>query len=501
MSVVRSLHAAPQASISLPTIPSGVAGLALTSAVELALAATVSVINALAPSPTRVSSTLDLNGDTVIASSPEQVTSFYGRWTYLPGAPSVVQGEQQFAVVDPKTGTSAGSFDALVSRGNGYNYTELLVTSDEGSNVGTGAGQLPPVGSLISSFGIGPVTLSYTAIPTGSGDKVSFRLVTPLGSLALPMPFDAAAGIADYSVDSRPVQLTNGYSIAPAVSTPETYTGTSGILPFFTTVQGRQVFTIDNPAGVPVGSFEGVVTTTADILGTYTQAILVTANDGTNVGLDPGQVPPVGSVYNVVYSGSDQNYVLYSSMPAQSGDPVAVSQVSSGAVATSDLTLIDASEQPATQPFTGPNGTTFVPVSTLQPTGVNGLPPREVQIQGYQQFAVYDSAGTRIGSVDADVYSQWDLLGIRSQAILVTDVTAGTTGTSAGQVPAVGSEFNVVDFGTSGFATADSVTPTPTGDVNSFSILTPVGNSPTLSIYTKVADRAGVTFADPFTTV
>jgi hypothetical protein len=124
-----------------------------------------------------------------------------------------------------------------------------------------------------------------------------------------------------------------------------------------------------------------------------------------------------------------------------------------------------------------------------------------VQIQGYQQFAVYDSTGTQIGSVDADVYTQWDLLGIRSQAILVTNVTAGSTGTSAGQVPAVGSEFNVVDFGASGFATADSVTPTPTGDVNSFSIMTPLGTSPALSLYSPVADRAAVTFFDPFTTV
>ena len=49
-----------------------------------------------------------------------------------------------------------------------------------------------------------------------------------------------------------------------------------------------------------VGSFEGLVTPTSDILGSYTQAILVTANDGINVGTGAARCRPRRSVYNVM---------------------------------------------------------------------------------------------------------------------------------------------------------------------------------------------------------
>ena len=73
-----------------------------------------------------------------------------------------------------------------------------------------------------------------------------------------------------------------------------------------------------------MGSFDGVFTTTWDIMagGVGTQAVMVTATDGDNVGTDPGQVPPVGTVYNIMYIG---DYVyLYSSMPSPSGDVVSL---------------------------------------------------------------------------------------------------------------------------------------------------------------------------------
>ncbi len=149
-------------------------------------------------------------------------------------------------------------------------------------------------------------------------------------------------------------------------------------------------------------------------------------------------------MYNVVYSGSDDNYVLYTSMP---GGVVTLSRSTPDGVTNSDLTFLDASTPASTQPLKAPNGHTFVPTSPLQPVGVNGLPPREVQFQGYQQFDVFDSTGVRIGSVDADVFTQWDLLGIRSEALLITKVTEGTAGTGAGDVAPVGSVFNFVDFG------------------------------------------------------
>ncbi|ULP38518.1 hypothetical protein MJO55_08915 [Mycolicibacterium rufum] len=482
-------------------VPPGVVSLALTSALEVAVAVSASILNFAPPSPIAAPPRLKLDGYSLVPSSTEQVTSFYGQWTYLPGAPSLVQGTQHFDIVDPRSDATVGDFDALVSRGNGYNYTSLLVTANDGTNVGTAAGQVPPVGSLIATFRFGPVGWSYSDMPAPSGNVISLALVTPFGNIPLRSTFDGAKGIADHTFDDRPIRLTNGYSIAPADPLAETITATSGVLPFWTSVQGRQVFGIFDPAGNQVNSFEGVFTTTSDILGTYTQAILVTGNDGVDVGTGTGQTPPVGSVFNAVYAGADTDYVLYSSLPTPTGAVVTVEQVNSGAVQTSPRTFIDASEPPSARPLSVTHGLTLVPASPLLPVGINGLPPREVQYQGYQQFDVYDATGSRIGSVDADVFIQHDLFGIRSQAVLVTDVTDGLAGTTRGDVPPVGSVFNVVTLGDSGFGTVQSVMPTPTRDVKTVAFSTPLGSVPVFYARKRVPDRIAVSFVDPFVDV
>lgn len=455
-------------------------------------------------SPRRHTSTLVLNGYDIVPSSTETVTSFYGRWTYFPGGPGMVQGQQQFDVVDPSTGENLGSFDALVSRGYAFNYTELLVTSNDGINVGTGAGQVPPVGSVIVDCTAGNVGWRYTALPSPSGDAVSFSIVTPFGSIRLPMRFNAAEGIAERTVDNRPMDLGNGYSIAPADPTGETFIGVSGILPLFTTVQGYQKFNVYDSAGNPVGSFDGVFTTTADIILAYTQAVLVTANDGINVGTGAGQVPPVGSVYNVFYTNSDDNYILYSSLPSPSGDVISVIQGKPNGtvknISTWLLTRLDASTPPLVPALSMPRGNRFVPVSELTPSGVNGLPPREVQIQGYQQFDVYDAAGNRIGAVDADVSTQWDLFGVYSESLLITNVAEGTAGTEAGQVPPVGSVYEFVYFGSNRFGTAYSAMPSEPCDVLAFKLLTPFGGIPLFTRYNATGGLADVSYFDPFVT-
>lgn len=478
-----------------PKVPPGVVSLALTSVLEVGFAVAVSVLNIGMPSVTAAPPRLKLNGYSLVPDSTEEISSFYGRWTYLPGAPSLVQGQQTFDIVDPRTKTTVGEFDALVSRGLGYNYTSLLVTDNGGVDVGTGPGQVPPVGSLIATFKVGPVGWAYSAMPTSSGDDVSFKILTPFGNIALPLTFDAAAGIADHTFDNRPVVLVNGYSIAPADPLGETITGTSGIAPLFTSVQGHQVFGVYNEQGVQVGTFDGVFTTTSDILGTYTQAILVTGNDGANVGTGDGQTPPVGSVYNVVYAGDDQHYVLYTSLPSPSGDVVTVQQVGPGSVQNSTTTFIDASERPSTLPLSITRRLTLVPVGALQPVGVNGLPPREIQYQGYQQFDVYDAKGATIGRVDADVMTQHDLFGIRSAAVLVTGVVDGEAGTARGDVPPVGSILNVVSLGDSGFGTVSVVMPDGKVDVKRSWIVTPLGNIPVFRARTWVRDRVDVSFA------
>lgn len=457
------------------------------------------------------SPTLVLNGYDVVPDSTELVTAFYGSWTNLPGGPTLIQGQQEFNLVDPDTDEIVGSFGALVSQGNpmtfGGTYSQLLVTSNNGMNVGVDAGEIPPVGSVIASnLVLGKFGWSYTAMPTESDDVVSFKILTPFGDIPIPMKFDAAKGIADHSVDNRPIDLGNGYSIAPVDPTGEVFTGVSGLLPIFTAVQGHQAFNIYDSDDNVVGTFEGLVTPTSDILGSYTQAILVTANDGINVGTGAGQVPPVGSVYNVMYENTDERSVIYTSLASLSGDVISLIQVHPDDVTnvrTFPLNILDASAPPAVVPLPAPNRQTFLATSDLIPSGVNGLPPRDVIVQGYRQFGVFDSDGIQLGSFNANVSTQWDMFGIRSQAILVTNVTEGTAGTASGEIPPVGSIFNYVYFGDTGLGTYYSVMPTSStnpssGYVTSYKLMTPLFDIPFFTRYNAAASLTDVTYYDPF---
>ena len=108
------------------------------------------------PTKSTLDQTVVVNGYNLVPSSTELVTSFYGQWAFWPGGPTLVQGQQQYSVVDPSTQQSVGTFDALVSTGSPFSirsrYVELLVTANDGINVGTAAGQTPPV-ALIDAAG------------------------------------------------------------------------------------------------------------------------------------------------------------------------------------------------------------------------------------------------------------------------------------------------------------------------------------------------------------
>lgn len=451
------------------------------AAIQFGVVTAVGVLGS-PPSPTRSTVPLVLNGYNLVPSSTRTVKSFYGEWTYLPGLPSAFQGDQEFDVVEATTGNTVGSFDAVVSQAGSFNYTELLVTATDGV-AGTGPGDVPPVGSLLSRFTLGPpgtpgskFGFSYSALPAAAGGSSTLTINTPLANVEIPLEFDAAVGIADRTVDNRPVALGNGYTIAPTDPTTESLTAVSGLLPIFTTVQGNQQFSVYDPSGMPVGGFDAVFTTTSDILGTYTQALLVTSAEGPNVGTGVGQIPPVGTVYNVIYTGADENYFLYTAMPTESGAVITLVKALGADVTPIEPALLDAVTPPSTPPLSAPSGHTLVPVSGLRPIGVNGLPPRDVQIQGYRQFDAYDASGHRLGAFEAQVASQWDMFGIHSEAILVTAVHEGTTGPGAGTVPSAGSVFDFVFFGDSGFAIARSVIPGAGGASVSAKLVTPVGD-------------------------
>ena len=76
-----------------------------------------SIAGYLGPTTSTLNQTLAVNGYNLVPSSTELVTSFYGQWTYWPGGPTLVQGQQQYSVVDPASQENLGTFDALVSTG------------------------------------------------------------------------------------------------------------------------------------------------------------------------------------------------------------------------------------------------------------------------------------------------------------------------------------------------------------------------------------------------
>jgi hypothetical protein len=467
-----------------PTAPPPVdqpATLILLAALRRGLSGAVATLDQ--PNAMPVSPTLVLDGYNLIPTSPEHVISFYGVFTTPPAAPGTVQGTQEFDVVDPDTGETVGSFEALVSNTNSFilgggTLQEIYVTE------GTDSPETPPPGTLIAriTFGkTGRFGTLYTSTPSASGNMVSLKLLTPVGDIRIPLPYD---GALVFTAVNTPLQINDEYYIAPAPGSPETITSISGIPPLFTVAQGEQVFNVyqksDDGNDVVIGSFKGYVTTTSDALGATTEAILVTEVLDGPVGTGPGDVPPVGSVYNVIYKFD----AFYSAIPSPDGTVIT-------------FTLkgfripikYDATATPAVESLEVPGKYTFVPTSTLQPIGINGLPPREVQIQGYQQFDVYDANGVKVGSFDADVTTQWGLYAF-TEALLVTN--------SAGEAPPVGSQFNFLSFGNSGFGFFYSAVPSDSGDVTTFKLVTPLGAIPIPAGYNAIKGLDDVSYFDPF---
>jgi hypothetical protein len=442
---------------------------------------------------------LVLNGYNVVPASPKLVTSLYGPFVNFPGFPGT-QSAQTFNLVDPKTQAVVGSFNGIQQVFKAVGTSRSLVVTDVLSGTpGPGPGQVPTVGSVLSTSGDPSFGNVYAAIPTSTGYDVSFKWVTPFGSIPLPVFYNAAKGLTNYVEVNNPLDLLNGYSIAPTTPSTEKFTASSMLPPLFSAIQGRQSFSVYDSSNKPVGSFEGLVTTTSDTLGLFTKEIMVSSTgDSTNVGTAPGQVPPVGTVYNII-NFSPQLYVLYSSMPAQSGDVVSIKLVTPGK--TFDIPFpFNASRPPALESIKSPFGLKFVPTSPQINAGVNGLPPREMISQGYQQFDVYDGLGRKIGSVDADVTRQWDWLGGRSDTILITKVTDGTPGLLGGNVPPVGSVYGTRElFGiTLGFSDFYSSVPTAVGDLVTYANVTPFG--PVLSFLPNYlsAELKDAIYVNPF---
>lgn len=406
--------------------------------------------------------------------STEVVTGLYGQGTALPAIDGTVQGHQVFDVDDTTLSQVVGTFgadEATSSDAFGGTNDELLVTSDLSGTAGTGGGDVPPVGSVLDTFTLGDTGYEniYSAAP-GTG-TISDTLITPSGDYTIPVTYDAATEPADNTAASV---LATMYDVAP-VSTVDT-TAISGIPPAAVAFQGSQEF------ATAAGTFDADTTTTSDILGNSTEAILVTSASGVT-GTAAGDVPPVGSVFNVLDLGFPGYDNVYSDIPSTT--PGGADVITDTLVTPfGDFVIpntFDASAVTTDGAVPVPLGDDYdiVPASTEHYEGINGVPPLDVAIQGEQQFDIEQtSLGSAVGKFDADVSTASNSSGDVNEAILVTSDTSGTAGTAAGDVPPVGSVIDTITYGDSGYENIyiDLASTTAGADTITDTLVTPFGD-------------------------
>ena len=213
-------------------------------------------------------------------------------------------------------------------------------------------------------------------------------------------------------------------------------------------------------------------------------------------GTATGDVPPVGSVFDTYnLGGSNFEYsdlasttpggdVISDTLVTPSGDLTIPVTFDAAAVATADIALAPLADD-----------YDIVPVSTAVVTAVSSIPPVAVAIQGSQEFQ------TAAGTFDADTTATSDILGNSTEALLVTS-TSGTTGTAAGDVPPVGSVFNILDSDVKGYeyVYSDLASPTPGADVISETLVTPFGDLPCPTLLTQPQFPPPVQWTSPWRT-
>jgi hypothetical protein len=424
--------------------------------------------------------------------SPEVITGLYGFdfgfQTTPPAVNGSVDGDQLFDVDDTTLGTSSnpdvvGTFKADESTSSdtfGDTNQELLVTSDVSGTTGTAAGDTPPVGSVFDfyTFGDGSYENIYSDLPSASGNLISDTLVTPFGDFNIPVTLDAASAVSAY--DATNIPIADG-DVVLDPGHVEHVTAINGISPFDVAVQGFEKFDVDGTSGAEVATFNAVEATTTDELGTVTQAILVTSDVSGTPGAAAGDVPPVGSVFNIVTLGDVQNiYSDLASTTPSGSDTVTDTLVTPfgdlDIPTTFDATAAVSAANAASIDL--PNGYDIVSdPATEKLNGVNGLPPIDVAEEGDDElFNVDNASGTSVGSFDADVTSTADSFGNSTQTILVTSDESGTAGTAAGDVPAVGSELDTVTFGDTGFELIYSDLASSSGNAVTETLVTPLGD-------------------------
>lgn len=407
--------------------------------------------------------------------STETITGIYGLQPAPPALEESLQGSQLF---DYTNGSKFYGLESHSNDGLGLN-TEVYVASDV---TGTGG---PSVGSVFDTYSLGygyESVYSDMVSTTGGSNVISETLATPFGDYTIPVTFDAAADAFNNVAAST---LANDYGIVDTGSLPETIEAVSGVPPLDVAYQyDPQTFEVVGTTG----TFNAAETTTTDLFGTHTEALLVTSTS------DPastaaGDVPPVGSVFNVT-NFFDGYQLVYSDLPSTTpGGPDVISDTLVTPFGDYPVPeTLDTATVPDNDAVTAALADVgIVPDGSETYTGINGVPPLDVTIQGTQTFDVGD------GSFGADVSTSSNSSGYVEEALLVTS-TSGPTSTVAGDLPPVGSEFDIYTFGDFTNVYADLASTTPGGaDVISDTLVTPLGDF-TIPLSEAVAGIAAYSF-------
>jgi hypothetical protein len=408
--------------------------------------------------------------------SHETITGIYGygfggSLTTPPSVSGSIQGHGVFDYNDVTTGKSV-EFNGIESTshdGLGDVNQAVYVTSDIS---GTDA---PSTGSVFdtSNMGDGAFVNVYSDIYSPSGDTITDTVETPYGSYTIPTTFDAAHILV---ADAAGVTIGNGDIIDPAGS--QTVSAITGIPPLFIAYQGSEPFYVD---GSESPAFNADNTITQDILGTYTEAVLVTSN-AKGAG---GDVPAAGSIFNTIDYGGIQN--VYSDLTSTTGGADVITDTLD--TPSGDYLIpitFDAAKAETTSAINLPNGAELTPEGTFDYSGVNGLPPENVSVQGMQTFVYTD--GDSSGTLNADVTNTLDLFGNTDETLLVTS--------STDPAAPVGSVFETVNWADTGIENvySDIVSATGGADTITDTLVTPWGDF-TIPIY---LDAAAGLAADSF---
>ena len=434
----------------------------------------------------------DVASYTIDPVGPETITGLYNITTAPPGVNESLQGYGFFDVLGNDSDDPVGHFSAYISTVPYLAYrvgtanealvsSETLYVSDDVPGYEDPTGIAPTAGTVIAStHSFGGL---FTNIYSADGTTVTDVLRTPFGDI-------------DFSqlVNSLGFDAANVPSVLPdeitAISDP-VITGVNGLPPLTIALQGYQAFQLGND---PDATFNAVQTTTTDGIGFHTEAFLVTEETGTADSL------PVGSIYNTIDFLNLSN--VYSSIPQPDGtDQVTDILIDTNTGQTLDLSLIfgwfDASAGLDDGSFLRPiefgdNIIQAAPDSDFTFTGINGLPPGNVAIQGDGLFGLYDDgANVPSSTFAADVTTVQPMLySFYTETLLVTD--------SANPDLPIGS---VIDYTSYGFGFENLYTDLPGLGADGNNLITDVFSTPfgdmDLSwVYATLDASAGLTPAE-----